>query len=233
MKIKGRWLAQAVEMIDGSITKIVEMLCVVIVIFVGYVLVDKNVVERGVDVAVAKIKADGVNDFSKYDGMVGWLRIEGTHIDYPVMQGRDNEWYLRHDFENNYAAAGSVFVDYRNALEDDYLVIYGHRMTGGAMFSDIGNYADEAYLEKYRLGQLLLGDEEYEMQVLAYAEIFATDRRFYGIGSLTNEEILREMRYEIINGALPDNAERLALLSTCDAMRNDRRDVLLVSLNKK
>ncbi|MGO1370457.1 MAG: hypothetical protein ACTHVE_01225 [Senegalia sp. (in: firmicutes)] len=61
---------------------------------------------------------------------VGWLQIENTNIDYPVVQAGDNEFYLNHDFYDNYNAHGSIYVDFRNRkdLRDKHTIIYGHHM---------------------------------------------------------------------------------------------------------
>ena len=231
MRIRRRLLVRVVEDFDAALMRAMEFLCIAILLFVGYVLVDSSIVEHSVDRAVAEIRESRATNIGNYEGMVGWIKIEGTHIDYPLMQGKNNEWYLRHDFENNYATAGSIFLDYRNKMDDDYLIVYGHRMTGGAMFSDVGNYAEMEYLKKNRVGQLWLGDEEHKMEILAYAEIAANDMRFYGLGNYSNREIMREFSLEAFNVELSEDAERLVLLSTCDAMRNDKRDVLLVKLD--
>ena len=51
--------------------------------------------------------------------VMGWVRVQGTNIDYPVVQGEDNDFYLNHDFNKNYLASGSIFMDYRNDFEND------------------------------------------------------------------------------------------------------------------
>ena len=56
-----------------------------------------------------------------------WLKIDNTNIDYPVVQSKDNSYYLTHDFNKNYLASGSIFMDYRNNFEeDDIVILYGH-----------------------------------------------------------------------------------------------------------
>ena len=75
---------------------------------------------------------------------VGWVSIPGTSIDFPVMQNGD--FYLKHDFDGNYTDYGLPFLDERCSLDSsDNLIIYGHHMNDGSMFSTLLNYADEDY----------------------------------------------------------------------------------------
>ncbi len=79
---------------------------------------------------------------------VGWVSIHGTDIDFPVMQ--NGEFYLNHDFEGNYTDYGLPFLDERCSLDSsDNLIIYGHHMNDGSMFSELLNYVDESYCKAY------------------------------------------------------------------------------------
>ena len=74
--------------------------------------------------------------------MVAWLTIDDTNVDYPVMQGEDNNEYLNKDPFGDYALSGSIFLDSRNDPEfkDYYSLIYGHHMEHGMMFGAIDEY---------------------------------------------------------------------------------------------
>ena len=75
---------------------------------------------------------------------VGWVSIPDTSIDFPVMQKSD--FYLKHDFDGNYTDYGLPFLDERCSLDgSDNLIIYGHHMNDGSMFSELLNYVDEDY----------------------------------------------------------------------------------------
>ncbi len=74
---------------------------------------------------------------------VGWIHIEGTVIDYPVVQGSDNDYYLRRAYTGSYLHSGTIFLDFRNDyLQDNNLIIYGHTITKNNMFADLNNYID-------------------------------------------------------------------------------------------
>ena len=78
---------------------------------------------------------------------VAWIRIDGTEIDYPVVQGHDNSFYLKHLFGGKWNGAGCIFLDSRvnPDLSDRHSVLYGHHMKNGTMFSDIAKYKDQTF----------------------------------------------------------------------------------------
>ena len=92
------------------------------------------------------------------DDTVGWIRMEDTVIDYVIVQGVDNDQYLRHDFFGDYSVGGTVFLDYENVLGQKLqnLIIYGHRMNDGSMFDALGKLLDEKFYKEHSTFQLLL-----------------------------------------------------------------------------
>lgn len=91
----------------------------------------------------------------------GWLKIKGTQIDMPLVQGTDNDHYLEYNFKNQFSFAGSLYFDYRNQtnFKDRHAVIYGHYMKDGTMFHDLHAFKDENFymenrqIELYGLSQ--------------------------------------------------------------------------------
>ena len=84
--------------------------------------------------------------------IVGWLRQEGTVIDYPVAKGKNNDKYLRHLVTGEYNNAGTLFVDFRNRdlFEDTISVIYGHNMHNGSMFHCLEDYQTQEYYDEHK-----------------------------------------------------------------------------------
>lgn len=83
--------------------------------------------------------------------IVGWVSIEDTGIDFPVVQSSDNDYYLNHNVEKKSSARGSIFMDYRNTdvNNDIHTVIYGHYMKDGSMFGELSKYKDAAYYHEH------------------------------------------------------------------------------------
>lgn len=88
--------------------------------------------------------------------VVGWIAAEGTEIDYPVVRGKDNDFYLRHLFMGEQNKLGSIFMDYRNHSDfsNKNTIIYGHNMKDGSMFSSLIKYKDQHYYDKFPTMQL-------------------------------------------------------------------------------
>ena len=85
--------------------------------------------------------------------VIGWIYIEDTNINYPIVQGTDNKYYVDHMVDGTKNGAGSIFMDYRNALDfsDPNTVIYGHNMKNKTMFAHITEYKDPEFFEAHRM----------------------------------------------------------------------------------
>ena len=82
----------------------------------------------------------------------GWIRLEGTRVDYPVMQSRDNDYYLSRAVNGTWNKVGTPFMDFRNSgdFSDRLTVIYGHYMGDGSMFTDIHNYKRQKFYDEHQ-----------------------------------------------------------------------------------
>ena len=82
---------------------------------------------------------------------IGWISIEGTLIDYPIVQASDNCYYLTHACNRDESNHGSIFMDYHNAADfsDSHTIIYGHNMKDGSMFHDLIEYSDQDFLNEH------------------------------------------------------------------------------------
>ncbi len=93
--------------------------------------------------------------YAENEDLVGWLTIEGTNINYPVLQSdtqEDSQFYLTHSFARKKDKNGSLFMDYRNDFldRDTNIIIYGHNMKSGAMFGSLKQYLNADYLQKHK-----------------------------------------------------------------------------------
>ena len=80
----------------------------------------------------------------------GWLKIEGTSIDYPVMLSTaDPDFYLDHGFDREYSFSGTPFIDEGGTTDSDNVLIYAHNMKNGTMFSDLIRYENETYFRQH------------------------------------------------------------------------------------
>ena len=82
------------------------------------------------------------------DETVGWIQVNNTNINYPVVKHSDNEYYLKHQFDKSYNTAGWVFMDYRNnnnSFENKNTIIYGHALKNKAIFGSLKNTLEESW----------------------------------------------------------------------------------------
>ena len=91
----------------------------------------------------------------------GWITVENTDIDYPIVQGTDNDFYLKHDFNKKESISGCVFMDYLNEVDkDDNIILYGHNMRNGSMFSKLQNFKKNEFF--YQNNKVIIKDEAGE-----------------------------------------------------------------------
>ena len=89
---------------------------------------------------------------SIYSDYKVWLEVENTNIDYPVVQTKDNEFYLKHDFNKDKSPSGTIFMDYRNDYDTDRnTIFYGHNMRNKTMFNQIQKFKDEKFFSENNL----------------------------------------------------------------------------------
>lgn len=101
--------------------------------------------------------------------VVGWIMAEGRDIDYPIVLGEDNEYYLSHLFNGEQNKLGSLFMDYRNngSFSDKNTVIYGHNMKDGSMFSSLTKYKDQGYYDSFPTMILYTPDGDFVIEFFA------------------------------------------------------------------
>lgn len=106
-----------------------------------------------------------------------WLTMDGTRIDYPIVQASNNSYYLSYDVHRKFSLAGSLFLDFHNdfAITDDYNLIHGHHMDQGRMFGDLDLYKQERFFEENRTGLLITPGVQYQLDVIAYMNVSSTD----------------------------------------------------------
>ena len=93
------------------------------------------------------------------DSFKGWLLVDDTVIDYPIVQADDNTYYLKHDFYRSRNHVGALFIDYRIDMMAENIIIYGHNLKHGGMFSDLMAYKDEEFAKLHRKINLQWGKE--------------------------------------------------------------------------
>ncbi len=150
------------------------------------------------------------------DEMVAWLTLDGTHIDYPVMQGKDNVRFLNTDPFGQYSLTGSIFLDSRCTpdLSDSYSVVYGHHMDHGRMFGALDKFLDESYLKQHTSGTLMIGrnaEKVCDLEVFASMRVSAKESIVFDM----DQENIRRFIHDHAAVLTAEKEDRLLGLSTC------------------
>ena len=188
--------------------------------------------------ALAAQSGTGANpyadQFAQYKDMVAWVRIDGTPIDYPVMQmpGR-GDYYLHHDLEGNESKLGVPYLQENCDLNaSSNLVIYSHNMKNGVMFGPISNYTTSSYWQEHPTILLTTesGTREYRVFAAIIVDVDAADAfdywDFVGSADLVSyqsfvQKIKQLALYD--TGIVPDSGKQILTLSTCEYSHTNGR----------
>ncbi len=191
-----------------------------------------------------KVNGDEVDE-NKYKDLyeqnhdfIGWIRIDDTPIDYPVMQSKDNpEFYLRHNFNKEYSRFGVPFVQANCDIEtDDNIIIYGHNMRNKTMFNTLTKYSDKEFYDNHKFVHFDTLNESNLYEVIAVFKTRAySDNgfRYYDFTKANTEEefnaYIEKCKalsfYETCLTA--EYGDRLLTLSTCEYTQNNGRLVVV------
>lgn len=134
-------------------------------------VITENLTDPSSAEAVATLP--GSMPFEEYRNLtsdfVGWLTIDGTNIDQPLVQGPNNDHYLGVDYLGNKSSAGSLYIDYRNLgnFYDTHMSIYGHYMRNGTMFHDLHLYKDADFLAEHPFITVYGLREAYQYEIFS------------------------------------------------------------------
>lgn len=174
--------------------------------------------------------------------LAGWLSIEGTNIDYPVMQtGKKNsDYYLHHDFEKQESDHGTLFLDARNDYvnRDTNLIIYGHNMRDGTMFGGLKSFMDKEYMEQHKeiVFDTIYEKARYEVVAVCLSKVNYQDDqvfRYYNFLNAANKEEFNAFLANIQQLTVFDQTidisygDELLTLSTCNSYIQDGRLFLI------
>ena len=177
------------------------------------------------------------NLYLENSDMVGWIRIDGTDIDYPVVQRVDEpNYYLKHDFAGRYTDYGCPFMqaDCDALAPSDNLIIYGHNMKDGSMFADLAKYGSKDFWQSHKTVwfDTELGSSAYEIFAVIHTTVQADAAdafAFYRfVDAATPEEFTSyvsacKARALFDTGIFAEYGDKLLTLSTCDNITDGGR----------
>ncbi len=203
---------------------------------------EKKIVVRGEEeiIELPDVLKDYQTLYNKNKKLIGWLKIDDTIIDYPVMQTTNNEYYLDHNYEQKFDKNGSIFMEAKCNVypRSQNMILYGHHMKSGKMFGDLEKYAKESYYKEHSIIQF---DTIYEKSIYQVMFVFRTKvlkeneiafkyYQFIDAGSeIEFNSYMNEMAEMSIydTGVTALYGDELLTLSTCDNSQTDGRFVVV------
>ena len=216
---------------------IINIVLISIIAVCAYKIYDKSAEYKKADESYAQIRLEKENEnnnnlYNKYEDYRGWIKVDNTNIDYPIVQGKDNSFYLDKDINKNYVSSGSIFMNYlNNGFNDENTILFGHHMRNKTMF---------AQLEKYKEKEFFQNDNDIKIEVendkvLTYKvfSVYVTDANDnYIKTNFDNKSEYKELLDKIKNKSIyksdinVDENDKIITLSTCSYKFNDARMVV-------
>ncbi len=178
--------------------------------------------------------------YQKNKKLIGWLKIDDTIIDYPVMQTSNNEYYLDHNYNQEYDKNGSIFLDKDCSIypRSTNLIVYGHHMKSGKMFGQLQQYAKESYGKKHGVIQFdsIYEKGTYQIMYVFRSQVYNEDDfvfKYYQFIDANSKEEFDSYMKEMAAISLYDTevtadyGDSLLTLSTCDHSQEDGRFVVV------
>ena len=231
----------------NKIYTILMLVCIIVFMFALYKVVNiifdykeiDDYYEKTNETFVVKSEGELISiDLEKIralnDDVIAWIYMRDTGISYPVLQGRDNDYYLFRTYEKEYLVAGSIFMDAacNKNFTDSHTIVYGHNMYNGSMFGGLDKFKTEEYRDQHPYIYILLPDGKWnKYEIYSYYTADITDGTF----TLFNEDEAEYNRYISLttqknvysNTEAPASGERILTLSTCTEDSNDyKRNVI-------
>lgn len=180
------------------------------------------------------------NLYNSNKRLIGWLKIDDTKIDYPVMQTTNNEYFLNHNFNQQSDRNGALFLDKDcDVLEPSTnLIIYGHHMKSGNMFGTLDKYSSEEFYKEHPVIQFdsIYEKGTYEVMYVFRSRIYSEEDvvfKYYQFIDAGSEQEFNSNMQEMASMSLYDTGvtasygDRLLTLSTCDYYVDDGRFVVV------
>lgn len=186
--------------------------------------------------------------YEQNSDLAGWLSVEGTSIDYPVLQAvaQSSNFYLNHDFNGKEDINGSLFLDFRNNLQkpNDNMIIYGHNMKSGMMFGELKKYLEPTFWKEHKKVTFNTIYEKAEYEIVAVclskvAEDGAGNFKYYDFIEAGSKKAFRQFVKNIKELNIMDEklelsyGDKLLTLSTCNSYTEDGRLFLVAKKCEK
>ena len=235
--------------------------CIIILLLVSVMLISSyfifkelkqnkrqdEVIEEIVQIAENTEEKEDKNDidlnelYKINNDLIGWVKIENTNINYPVMQSKIKNYYLRKDFYKNYSSYGTPFIAEECKInKSDNIIIYGHHIRGRKMFGDLESYKSKNFYEEnkfidfYTLNDKTTEKKQYEIFAVFKTPVYTSNEfKYYNYINFNSEEEFSEFINKCKSKAMydtninPKYKDKMITLSTCEYSQRNGRLVVI------
>lgn len=170
--------------------------------------------------------------FSKNEDIIAWVYCPNTPINYPIVKGEDNDYYLRRLLDGTKNIAGTLFADFKNSADfsDHNTIIYGHNMRNDTMFGTLPDYAKQKYYNAHPVWYLLTPEANYKVELVA-GFITPDDSEIYRITedrkAIDAQVAIAIKKSKFKSGVTIESTDKLVTFSTCTYEYKNARFVLI------
>ena len=178
-------------------------------------LIEKVVTENIEKMSIDWEKLEEINE-----DIIGWIKIENTNINYPILKDDNNLKYLKYSFDGEYNSNGSIFTINDSPFQDNETIIYGHNMKNGIMFSELSKYMDENFYYEHSNFEIYTKNQNYKATIFSCYSI-GVDEEERNIKLLDFKEQVeyykKASKYSVENIG---EVKKIVKLSTCSYLNN-------------
>lgn len=175
--------------------------------------------------------------YSQNSDLMGWIRIDGTGIDYPVMQSKDDpDFYLKHNFSKEYSRFGLPYMQANCGFSSDNIIIYGHNIKSKSMFNELTDYKDKDFYTAHKYITFATLNEQRTYEVIAAFKTVANSDsgfQYYAFVNANTEEEFNDYVAKCKALSFYDTdvtaeyGDKLITLSTCEYSQKNGRFVVV------
>lgn len=178
--------------------------------------------------------------YAQNSDFIGWLRIDGTGIDYPIMQSKDDpDFYLKHNFSKEYSRFGIPYMQENCSLSSDNIIIYGHNIKSKSMFNELTEYKNKAFYTAHKYITFDTLDEQRTYEVIATFKTVAYSDSGFQYYDFVNANTAEEFDDYVAKsralsfydtGVAAEYGDKLLTLSTCEYSQKNGRLAVVAKL---
>lgn len=242
----GKWI---LKIIEKMINLILSICIIVTAAFSVYALWDNNRIYAAAEnvqkdmiqlkPAMEEDEAPSFEELRKVNPDVcAWVTLDGTKIDFPVLQGETNLTYINRDVYGEFSLGGSIYLDTRNKsnFNDAYSMLYGHHMENSGMFGDLDLYKEQTFFDENSTGMLILPEQSYQLRILACMVTEAGNEKIFDpeYAGTHMEELFALVKSDSLHisqslyaQVIQEKTVQILAFSTCSSEFTDARTIIL------